>query len=169
MVVAQAVAAVAVGLLGASGIAKLADPEPTTGAMRTARLPSSNLLSYTLGTAEIVVAVGALAFGGPFMALGGVLYAAFAVFTFAALRKRIPVQSCGCFGRDDTPPTVIHVVFNVLASVALFSSTMLDVGPINWSMPFPELALYVVYIAIGIYASFLVLSRLPQLTALTRR
>jgi hypothetical protein len=56
-VVAQAVATIALGLLGASGVAKLVDPEPTTGALRAARLPASNLLTRLLATVEIVVAI----------------------------------------------------------------------------------------------------------------
>ena len=84
-VVAQAVATIALGLLGASGIAKLIDPEPTTGAMAAARLPSSNLLTRLLGSAELVVAFGALAVGGRLpVAAGALFYLAFGVFTSAA-------------------------------------------------------------------------------------
>lgn len=166
--VAQAVATIALGLLGASGVAKLIDPEPTTGAMDAARLPSSNILSRLLGVIEMVVAVAALAVGGwPALLAATGLYLAFAVFTFSALLNRIPVQSCGCFGRDDTPPTSIHVAYNVVSAITI---GMLVAGPapIDWTMGTIELALYLVVASIGVYASYLLLTRLPQLLELTR-
>ncbi len=166
--VAQAVATIALGLLGASGVAKLIDPEPTTGAMDAARLPSSNLLSRLLGTVEMVVAVAALAVGGwsALLAASG-LYLAFAVFTFSALINRIPLQSCGCFGREDTPPTSIHVVYNLVSAVAI-GILVTGPAPIDWTTGIIELALYLVFASIGVYASYLLMTRLPQLLELTR-
>lgn len=160
---AQAVAAIALGLLVASGTAKLADPEPTTGAMRSARLPASKPITYALGVFEIVVGAAALMAGGPGLVAAAVLYAGFSIFTFAATRKRIPVQSCGCFGRDDTPPSLIHVVFNLSATVALLALTATGTGAVDWGLPTLQLALYLGFAALGAYVSYLMLSRLPQL------
>lgn len=166
--VAQAVATIALGLLGASGVAKLVDPEPTTGAMRATRLPSSNLVSRLLGATEVAVAAGALVAGGVFVIAATGLYLAFGVFTFAALAKRIPLQSCGCFGREDTPPSVMHVVFNASSALALASLPILGLDPVPWSMPVVELVLYTGFAAIGIWASYLLLARLPQLMTVVR-
>jgi uncharacterized membrane protein YphA (DoxX/SURF4 family) len=168
MVLAQAVAAIALGLLAASGLAKLVDPEPTTGAMRSARLPASNLVTYVLGTVEVLLASASLAVGGGVVLVGAaILYGGFTVFTFAATRKRIPVQSCGCFGRDDTPPSPLHVSFNLGAMVSLLAVASLGVSPIDWSLPGPQLALYLGFTAIGVYVSYLMLSSLPQLLDLS--
>jgi uncharacterized membrane protein YphA (DoxX/SURF4 family) len=167
MVLAQAVAAIALGLLAASGVAKLVDPEPTTGAMRSARLPASNLITYILGTAEVVVAVASLAVGGVAVAGAAVLYGGFTVFTFAATRKRIPLQSCGCFGRDDTPPSLIHVFFNLAATASLLALAPIGANPIDWALPALQLALYLGFTAIGVYVSYLMLSSLPQLLDLS--
>lgn len=161
--VAQAVATIALGLLGASGVAKLVDPEPTTGAMRVTRLPSSNSVSRVLGATEVVVAGGALVTGGMFVIAATGLYLAFGVFTFVALAKRMPLRSCGCFGREDTPPSVVHVVFNASAALALASLPILGLDPVPWSLPVVELALYTGFAAMGIWASYLLLARLPQL------
>jgi uncharacterized membrane protein YphA (DoxX/SURF4 family) len=166
LVVAQAVAAVSLGLLAASGIAKLVDPAPTTGAMEAARLPASRSVSYALGLVELVAAVAALLIGGSVTAVAAGLYLAFALFTFSAVRKRIPIQSCGCFGRDDTPPNAIHVVYNTIASISLFALVALSYSPIDWSLPTTELALYLSFIVIGVSASYLVLTRLPQVLAM---
>jgi len=167
MVLAQAVAAIALGLLAASGLAKLVDPEPTIGAMRSARLPASNLVAYLLGTVEVLLASASLAMGGVALVGAAILYGGFTVFTFAATRKRIPVQSCGCFGRDDTPPSPIHVSFNLGAMVSLLAVASLGVSPIDWGLPGLQLALYLGFTAIGVYVSYLMLSSLPQLLDLS--
>jgi len=166
-VVAQAVAAIALGLLGAGGIMKLVDPEPTTGAMNVAHLPSSNTLSRLLGLVEIGVTIAALAIAGPSVLLAAGLYAAFTVFTVVAIVFRIPLQSCGCFGKEDTPPTAIHVTFNVVAATALLFVFFTGRGAIDWALPTLELVLYLGFTAIGVYTAYLLLTRLPQVLALT--
>lgn len=163
----QAVAAIAVALLGASGIAKLADPDPTTGAMQAAGLPSSTVVSRLLGLAEIVVAAGALVAGGPWLLAGAGLYAGFALFALYAVRRELPIQSCGCFGRDDTPPTTTHVAFNAAAAIALVSSALLEMPIVPWTVPLEELLLYLAFTILGAMASYLMLSRLAQLKALS--
>lgn len=167
-VVAQAIAAIALGLLGASGVAKMVDPEPTTGAMRAARLPSSNTVSRFLGLAEVVVATVALVTAGTSVLLAAGLYAAFAVFTLAAVVFRIPLQSCGCFGREDTPPTILHVASNVIATSALLIVFFTGSAPIDWALPAVELALYLGVTVMGVYATYLLMTRLPQVLELTR-
>lgn len=168
-VVAQSVATIALGLLAASGIAKLVDPTPTTGAMRSARLPSSHLLTYALGTLELFFAAAALVLGGIYTLGAAILYAAFALFTFAALRNRIPLQSCGCFGRDDTPPTTMHVGFNIISASALVALPVLGLDPIPWDLDAVPLTLFLGFAIIGVYVSYLMLSTLPQLTSATQR
>lgn len=166
MVVAQAVAAVSLGLLAASGVAKLIDPAPTTGAMKAARLPASRPLSSALGLIETATALAALLIGGLPLLAASLLYFAFAFFTFGAVRKRIPVQSCGCFGREDTPPNVVHVVYNTIASVSLLTVMLLSNSPIDWSLPIGDLALYLSFTAMGVAASYLVLTSVPRLLAI---
>ncbi len=159
--VGQAVAAITLLLLGASGVAKAVDPDPTSGALRAAGLPSSRLISRSLGVAELTAA--ALGLGATAMALipAAILYAGFTVFTLAAIRGRIPVQSCGCFGRVDTPPSLIHVVYNASAAILLVWVA------INGTTPFPqsantlEILLFGVFAVLGTYASYLVLAQLP--------
>lgn len=167
-VVAQALAAISLGLLAASGVAKLVDPAPTTGAMQSAGLPASRPITHALGLFEVVIAGAALAIGGPYLILAALSYLAFGLFTFGALRQRIPVQSCGCFGREDTPPSVVHVTYNVVAAVAIAATAGLGVSPVDWSMATLELVLYLGYTALGTVASYLLLTRLPQLLAVGR-
>jgi hypothetical protein len=164
-VLAQAISAVALTLLAASGIAKLVDPDPTVGAMRAARLPSSRSLARALGVTEILAAAAGLAWGGIWLlgALG--LYAGFAVFTLLAVKEKIPVQSCGCFGREDTPPTWAHVVFNGLSTVAIGYLVAVNRAPVPWSEPGGQILLFSVFGLIGAYLSYLLLVQLPRTLA----
>ncbi|MFZ0015524.1 MAG: MauE/DoxX family redox-associated membrane protein [Acidimicrobiia bacterium] len=164
---AQAVAAIALGLMATSGVAKFVDPDPTTGAMRAARLPASTPVTYALGVIESTVAVLALVVGGPAVLAGALLYGGFTIFTLAATLYDFPIQSCGCFGRADTPPSRLHVVFNLMATLALGRLAILGMGPIDWSLPAMDLVLFLGFAIAGVFASYLLLAQLPQVT--TRR
>jgi len=134
--------------------------------MRAARLPASKTITLVMGLVEIATAVTALALGGVAVLIAAILYVAFSIFTLAAVRQRFPIQSCGCFGREDTPPSYHHVVFNVVAFAALSFLTIDGVAPLDWSQPIMELTLYLAFVATGVYAAYLTLSRLPQLLSL---
>jgi hypothetical protein len=106
-------------LLGAAGVAKMARPSSTANALRAAGLPASLFLVRLLASAEIAVAILALAAPGRLTgALVAAVYVAFALFIVVALHRRWVLLSCGCFGRPDTPPTVAHAVLNAGAAVS---------------------------------------------------
>jgi hypothetical protein len=114
-------------LLGLGGLLKLRRPEPTVGALRAMGLPARASLVRLLAAIELAVAVGAAALDSPVVAaLVAASYAAFAAFVLVALVRHLPLGSCGCFGVEDTPPTVLHLLLNlgaaaVAAAVALGS------------------------------------------------
>lgn len=160
-VVAQAVSAVALILLTASGVSKIVEPDPTRGAMAAARLPSSRTISRGLGLVEILSGVVGLALGGRWLAPAVVLYLGFLAFTTIAVRQRLPIQSCGCFGREDTPPTTAHIVFNAVAAVSLTVTALMIASPVPWSGPPTELVLYLLFALLGAYLAYLVMAQLP--------
>ena len=166
--VSQAVAAIALGLLGASGVAKVVNPEPTRRALKAARLPSSTLLSRALGVAEISAAL--LGLVGPVRASApaALLYLGFMLFMLAAVQNRIPLQSCGCFGREETPPSWLHVVYNAGATLFLGWIVLSSTSPIPWSLPPVQIATYIFFAGLGVFASYLLLTRLPQLMQIAR-
>jgi hypothetical protein len=103
----------AVLLIGSGGM-KLIDREPTRGALKAARLPSSEVAVVVLAAIEMLVGIGVILVDRPEVALGfAAVYAGFAGFVVYALRNQLPIQSCGCFGRSDTPPTWVHLVIDV--------------------------------------------------------
>lgn len=59
------------------------------------------------------LALGALALTVESAVVAGLValsYAGFAVVTIAALVRRLPIDSCGCLGRMETPPSWRHLV-----------------------------------------------------------
>lgn len=161
-VVAQAVSTLSLVLLAASGVSKVLDPDPTRGALAAARLPSSRFLARGLGLFEGIAAVVGLAVGGRWMVFAALLYLGFSVFTLVAVSRRLPIQSCGCFGRDDTPPTVLHVIFNGFAATALWYLVAVDGLSAPWSGSNTELVLFFVFALVGAYLAYLLLSQLPR-------
>ena len=160
--VAEAVMVIVLVLLAASGIGKLVDWKPTSGALKAASLPGDRGSVWLLGFVEIGAATTGLLIGGLWMAPALLLYAGFTGFTFWAMRREVPLQSCGCFGKDDTPPTAIHVIYNLIASFALTFGTASGSMPIDWTGAFGETLLVLAFAAIGAYLSYLLLAELPK-------
>jgi hypothetical protein len=161
-VVAEAVSAVSLLLLAASGVSKTLDPDPTTGAMRSAGLPASRAISRSIGIDEIAAAGAGIALGGVWVGGAALLYLGFLLFTVAAVRRRLPIQSCGCFGREDTPPTMLHVGFNAVSAVALTVVALSSRHPVPWSGPALEVVLYLLFAILGAHLAYLVMAQLPR-------
>jgi hypothetical protein len=108
-------ALVVAALLALAGAQKLLDPTMTVGALRALRLPSSPLLVRIGSGAEVALGVAAITVGGAVLwALVAASYLAFGAFVVAALRQGTMIGSCGCFGREETPPHPSHVALNVV-------------------------------------------------------
>lgn len=106
-------------LIAVAGMAKIGTPSATVGALEASRLPSSPRLVRMLGGLEVAVGVYAIVFGD---VLAGaavvVMYLGFNAFVVNALVRDLPVASCGCFGKEDTPPSWIHVAITVVGMAA---------------------------------------------------
>jgi hypothetical protein len=108
----------AAALLVVAGAPKVARPADAVGALRSvgARVPAGAV--RVLGAAETAVGALALIAGGRVAAaLVAASYAGFTAFVVAALRAGGAVSSCGCVGREDTPPTPAHVVVTATLAV----------------------------------------------------
>ncbi|MDH3753659.1 MAG: hypothetical protein OEU32_07280 [Acidimicrobiia bacterium] len=115
----------ATALLSIAGGLKLVDPLPAVAALRGVGVTASPTTVRIAAAGECLL--GAVAFVQPsaVVAIGvGVVYAAFVLFVTVAMRAGDGATSCGCFGRDDTPPDVMHVILNgSLAAVAIGVAT----------------------------------------------
>ena len=130
MDVVIALHAAAAVLLLIAGVAKVARPGPTADLVETLGLPASSLGVRVLGTVELALGAAALAVGGTLIAVAvGVLYAGFGVVVVRALL--VGAESCGCFGRAETPPTWFHVVGNIGFAVASFVAASAETTPVE--------------------------------------
>src|SRR4051812_10747982 len=114
---------VVAALLALAGGLKVVRPAPTAGALRAMRLPAAVPLVRVLGVGEVALGVSAgIPFARPLLVLLAAAYLAFAAFVMAALGANTPLQSCGCFGEADTPPSAVHVGLNLAAAVAALTA-----------------------------------------------
>jgi hypothetical protein len=155
---------IASALLALAGGAKLARPEPTAGALRSIGLPSHRVVAQGLGLAELVIGAAALAFGGPIPAIGvGLAYLAFSGFVVVALRRGGSVASCGCFGVEDSPPTLVHLVLDLTATGVAFAAAAGSVGGVVDVLADQPAAgvPFIGFVLLGTWFAYLALSVLP--------
>jgi hypothetical protein len=155
----------ATALLALGGLLKVARPSETANALAALHLPAHAGLVRTLGLAE--VAIGTMAFATSF-ALAAVLtalaYLGFAGFVLLARRSGTPVQSCGCFGKAETPPSVIHIVVNLTAALiaALVAwKPIPSLGRLLADQPGAGIPLLMLT-ALTVYLLYIMLTVLPQ-------
>lgn len=146
-------------LLIVTGAAKIVRPHDVTKALVDLGLPRVPAAGLMVGMVEVGVGVGALLFSGA-LAVQATLYAAFAIWVLVALRAEAPIASCGCLGRDDTPPTVAHIVLNILGAALSFAAVSGD-GLVFESVL--QGVAQLVVIGVGVFLSYLVLNQAARL------
>ena len=165
-------ALVVAALLALAGAQKLVDPTMTVGALRALGLPSSPLLVRAGAAGELALGVASVVVGGAALWwCVAASYVAFAVFVVTALREGTMLGSCGCFGRDDTPPHWSHVVLDVvLAGVAAAVALRSPEAPLDALADEPGQAVVLVALsAIGLYLLYAAFVELPRTLAAGRR
>ena len=157
---------IAAVLLAAAGIAKAIDPTMTVGALRKFGFPVSSGAVRSLGLIEALLAAAAAVTGAPALAIGvGGSYLLFSAFVVIARARRLPIGSCGCFGRVDTPPSWLHVAVNLGAAASALAVAARDGGGLAATLDHQPLAglPFVALIGVGSYAAFTALTVVPQL------
>lgn len=159
-------------LLAAAGVAKGIAPQAAAGALRAMGLPGTPLLVRALGAVEVAIGIWVITTGSPPAALAlGAAYLGFAAFVGVALARRLPIGSCGCFGKDDTPPTWIHLAYDLSAvAVAVLAAAQPIGSPSRW---LPQLgshaAGYLLITGAVLLFSYILLAELPKTMALIRK
>lgn len=155
---------IAAAVLALAGVRKLMDPGSTQGALREMGLPWRGPVVPVMAVAEILSGSWALIDGS--RASAAVLflwYAAFTVFVLVALRRDTPLSSCGCIGRPDTPPTMAHVVVDVVFALVALGVAVDPYGPaeqVLGDQPWSAIP-FLLWFAVGVYVVYLVLAVLP--------
>jgi hypothetical protein len=158
-------------LLFAAGVAKCASPGDTANALAATGAPISRTLVRVGGAFEALVGVYAFVEGDR---VGAILvaasYAIFAVFIVLALVRHLPIATCGCFGKADTPPSAVHVVFDLAAVVAAVTVALdppAGIADVLGSQPLAGVP-YLFLVLTGAFISFLALGALPRLLVQVR-
>lgn len=159
---------VVVGVLLVAGVAKVRSPSPTASALEGLRVPKPLLAARALGMGEVVVAIAAIVFGSSLLfALVALAYGAFTAFIIWALAGKADI-SCGCFGHEDTPPTIGHAAFNAAAAAVAAIGALDPVSIFDFDGTFAEGALTAVLTVLAITLSIAVLTSVPRNLALVR-
>jgi hypothetical protein len=152
-------------LLACAGVFKVARPALTAGALRAMRLPSRLGVVRALGIGEIVLGLATLVTGArPLLALSAAAYLGFAGFVAAALVSGAPLQSCGCFGQRETPPSAVHLGFNLVAAATLLvaaAGNLPEPADVLADQPWHG-APFVFLTATSLALAYLVLTALPD-------
>ena len=119
---------------------------------------------------EGAIGLGALVYGSPVVVLlSGVSYLVFGAFVGLAYKQVSVVSTCGCFGEIDSPPTISHLILNiVLGGFCLayaLSGGSYGIGRILTGQPYYALP-FVVVMVVGVYAAYLLIAVLPKLVQL---
>ena len=91
----------------------------------------------------------------------------FVLFVIGALRAGKPLSSCGCFGKVDTPPSIVHVAIDlVAAAVAIGVAVASDAALPDVLADQPLAGVpFVLLVLIGVYLVFLAFTVLPKTMA----
>ena len=159
-------------LLAAAGVSKLIDPTMTVGALRASGIRVPEGAVRAAGGAEALLAIAAAVTGAPVLAGAvGMSYLVFTAFVIVALARHLPIGTCGCFGRTDTPPSALHVIVNLGAAVSAFAIAARDgggLGSVVRDQPLAGVPLLLLVLT-GAYAAFAVLTVVPQLAKQGKR
>ncbi len=162
---------VAATLLVVGGVVKLGRPNDTVNALRQVGWPANAAVVRAGSAFEIALGTAAFVHGGTLAATFlAVSYLGFSIFVLTALVKHAPIASCGCFGRAETPASALHVAVNIGAAASGLAVALdpgAGIADVVSSQPYLGIP-FVVLMLTAAFATFLVLSALPQLLALVR-
>jgi uncharacterized membrane protein YphA (DoxX/SURF4 family) len=142
------------GLLVWGGQQKLVRPDGTVRSLSVSGLivPRPRTVVRLLGAVEVGVGAACLlGLGAVPPATLAALYLGFTVYLVSLLVRRVPAASCGCFGRGDVAPSLLHVFVNVVAAGAGLLAAF-DPPPPVWSL-LPDLPLMGIAFAAGVVAA----------------
>lgn len=160
-------------VLAAGGLLKAWRPTSAARAMAALGLPGATSLTVRgVGAGEAALGGLTLAVGGRWAAvLVAASYMAFALVVGLALRRRLPLSSCGCLGLVDTPPSWAHVALDL--ALALASGAAAVAGPLPalpavlGAQPLGGLP-FVMLVMVSAYLAMVAMTVLPQVRAVAR-
>jgi hypothetical protein len=167
--------AIACVLLAGAGVLKAWKPGDTANALQAVGVHlhrrAARATVRGLGVAEAALGIVALLTGNPIAcALVAASYVAFAAFVVVARRGGAPIASCGCFGKVDTPPSLVHVVVDLLLAgvcVAAAFTGAVALPDVVRDQPLAGVP-FGLLLVIGVYLVFVAFTALPKTMAAVR-
>jgi hypothetical protein len=162
---------VAALVLALGGALKAWAPQGTAGALRGLGLPHHTWLVRAGGAAELALGTAAVVTGDRLLAaLIALSYAAFVAFVVLALRADAPLSSCGCLGKLETPPHLVHVVLDATAFAAAAAVAIVGGDPLVDVLGDQPLGAvpYVALVTVAVAAVVTAMVSLPQVLRLAR-
>ena len=154
-------------LLILTGIAKLRRPNDTARALRSMNIPLPRLTTTLVASGEVVVGTGAMVLGSSlFLGVQAGLYAVFLAWVAAALVKDVPIASCGCLGREDTPPYWGHLILN---GIAIAASAAAAIGGQVSVTGFAEMVALLLIVGTGTTLGWAILDEGARISGLVTR
>ena len=158
-------------LLVGAGALKAWAPGDTANALRAAGLPRARVLVRIGGVVEVAIGAYAVLAGTRIAgALVAASYLVFAAFVTLALTRDLPISTCGCFGKVDTPPSLVHVGVDAVAAIAGLAVVIdpgVAIGDVIDRQPLAG-APFLLLVAVGLYSAYLALTLLPKNLAAVR-
>lgn len=156
---------VACGLLCVAGVAKLVDPTMTVGALdRMGVHVSPSVVRFGGGVEGLLGAAAAVTGFGVLAVLVAVSYGVFAVYVVVAFVRGELLGSCGCFGRADTPPSIVHLLVDVVAIVGAVGVARGEGGGLGAELDGRALAgvPFLALVGAGVVAAYLAMTVLAR-------
>lgn len=172
MTIAAGPFAIAASLLVIGGALKAHRPADTAHALRLAGARwVGPVVVRVFGVAEAGIGLWALVAGDRAAALAvGASYLAFCGFLAVALARELPIASCGCFGKADTPPSAAHLVVNsaaVAGAIAVVAEPGVGIGSVVADQPALGVP-YLLLVVTGVALALTALTLAPRVEAATR-
>ncbi|MBV9311407.1 MAG: DoxX family membrane protein [Solirubrobacterales bacterium] len=149
-------------ILCLAGFAKLRDPAGAAEAAREVGLPASAWAVRALAAVELVV--GALVLATPGRAVAAVCAALYAFLALVSIRLVRHRASCGCFGQNDAPSSVMQVIIG--CCFALVAGAVVGSGAhgIGWLVerPVSQWVVSALALAGAAYGVVLAYTALPE-------
>lgn len=115
-------------LLVLAGVQKVIDPKPLVLALRSVGVPVPRVAVRAFALLEVLIGGTSVITGNGIAVAAS--YAAFTAFVVLTKLKGGVLSSCGCFGKQDVPPTWLHAALTagLGAASAFGGSVALDLA-----------------------------------------
>jgi Methylamine utilisation protein MauE len=153
---------VAASLLVVAGALKLRSPATAGRALAVLGLPATPILVRSLATLELLL--GGWALIGAARAAAGVIAGVYAMFTIVAALLTRRRASCGCFGEQDAPASLLQSVLSAAFAAAALAGASSGVHGVGWVLGHPpaSAAILLVAVAASLYATVIAYTELPR-------